>query len=269
MQFTLLAALTGLAASAQAAAIGNVSEMANASKMTNTTMAGMIPRAVNVSEIVNASRMANTSMTVMNPRAVNITTRAVNITDRAVNITDRANVTAPNARRAVNVSAVANGTDGKPMSSTAVVTNIKKITSVSSSANKICSSLSFTSIPFDAPTLAKDLQQIVSLATGDVSAMHSSGVGTFSTAEQQPICRAFINFVHVHQALLRTIIGKHGLLADTPFTAPVAAGLRGIEGIVDTLAFGIIGAVPSCHAQATKAKMQLDKTLKSAVATYA
>ena len=77
-----------------------------------------------------------------------------------------------------------------------------------------------------------------------------------------------MQFVHVHQALLNTVIGKHGLLAATGFGVPIAAGLRAIEGVVDTLAVDIIGLVPTCAAQATAAKKQLDGTLKQAVTVY-
>lgn len=72
----------------------------------------------------------------------------------------------------------------------------------------------------------------------------------------------------VHQDLLRTVIGKHGLLSLTPFTHPVAAVLRTLEGGVDTIAFGIIDSVPTCAQDATQNKNNLDSTLSDAVDTY-
>jgi hypothetical protein len=36
----------------------------------------------------------------------------------------------------------------------------------------------------------------------------------------------------VNQAMLNTLIGKHGLLKLTPFTAPIGAILRAYEGAI-------------------------------------
>lgn len=72
----------------------------------------------------------------------------------------------------------------------------------------------------------------------------------------------------VHQELLKTVIGKHGILSLTPFTQPIAAVLRTLEGGVDTLAFGIIDSVPGCAQDATQNKNNLDSTLGDAIDTY-
>lgn len=76
-------------------------------------------------------------------------------------------------------------------------------------------------------------------------------------------------FVRVHQNLLETIIGKHGLLSSTPFTAPIAAVLRVLESVVDKVAFTIIGTVPTCADSAKKDLEALDKTLGETIDTYA
>ncbi|KAF2228863.1 hypothetical protein EV356DRAFT_497064 [Viridothelium virens] len=47
------------------------------------------------------------------------------------------------------------------------------------------------------------------------------------------VCQTFRQFVLIHQQLLSTIIGQHGLLATSGFGAPVAAVLRALEGAVD------------------------------------
>ncbi len=72
----------------------------------------------------------------------------------------------------------------------------------------------------------------------------------------------------VHQELLKTVIGKHGLLSLTPFTQPIAHLLRALEGGVDTLAFGIIDTVPTCAQDAIQNKNSLDMTLQEAEDTY-
>lgn len=75
--------------------------------------------------------------------------------------------------------------------------------------------------------------------------------------------------MQVNEKLLKTVIGKHGLLSLTPFTQPVAAILRTLEGAVDTLAFGIIYVVPtSCYQDATQNKNSLDAILRDAQDTY-
>lgn len=74
--------------------------------------------------------------------------------------------------------------------------------------------------------------------------------------------------MQVHQELLSTVIGKHGLLSLTPFTQPIAAVLRTLEGVVDTIAFGIIDTVPTCAEDATTQKQSLDSKLSDAVDTY-
>lgn len=72
----------------------------------------------------------------------------------------------------------------------------------------------------------------------------------------------------MHQQLLQIVIGKHGLLSLTPFTQPMAAVLRTLEGGVDKLAFGIIDSVPTCAQDATQNKDSLDSTLGDAINVY-
>ncbi|EYE93766.1 uncharacterized protein EURHEDRAFT_524286 [Aspergillus ruber CBS 135680] len=90
----------------------------------------------------------------------------------------------------------------------------------------------------------------------------------YNDMEQNQICGAFRGFVQVHQELLKTIIGKHGLLSLTPFTQPIAAVLRTLEVVVDTIAFSIIDTVPTCAEGATNDKSSLDDTLTDALDTY-
>ena len=76
-------------------------------------------------------------------------------------------------------------------------------------------------------------------------------------------------FVKVHQALLATVIGKHGILEITGVAYPMAAVLRGVEGVVDEIAFTLIGEVPACAAKAKAQKQNLDKSLQKSIDTYA
>lgn len=52
-------------------------------------------------------------------------------------------------------------------------------------------------------------------------------------ALQLQICSAFRDFVRIHQALLSTVIGKHGVLAQVSFTQPIAEVLATLEGVID------------------------------------
>lgn len=89
---------------------------------------------------------------------------------------------------------------------------------------------------------------------------------TFS--QIQTLANGLSQFVKVHQNLLETIIGKEGLLSNTPFTAPIAAVLRVLENIVDKVAFTIIGTVPTCADGAKKDLQDLDETLGKTIDTY-
>jgi flagellar motor component MotA len=46
-------------------------------------------------------------------------------------------------------------------------------------------------------------------------------------------------FVLVHQALLATVIGKHGIFAQYLLTAPIASALRNLEAIIDVSSLSI------------------------------
>lgn len=71
----------------------------------------------------------------------------------------------------------------------------------------------------------------------------------------------------MHQELLKIVIGKSGLLEGI-FLGPVAAVLRSLEGVIDTLSFGVIDSAPVCEAAATTDKSHLDDILGKAVCAY-
>ncbi|KAI0100790.1 hypothetical protein GGR51DRAFT_575251 [Nemania sp. FL0031] len=80
---------------------------------------------------------------------------------------------------------------------------------------------------------------------------------------------AFHDFVEVHQFLLSIVIGKAGLLDQVPFIGPpIAAALRGVEGVVDTIALGLSDLVQS-HSDDIMAQgnLLLD-TLTTAIESY-
>ncbi|OCL06642.1 UVI-1 protein [Glonium stellatum] len=111
-------------------------------------------------------------------------------------------------------------------------------------------------------------QDIVSTANSDISNMQGTPAVT-TDADSQAIFDAFREFVRVHQALLSILIGKAGLFSDVPLIgAPVAAVLRSVEGVVDTIAFGLIDMVQSESADIASQQASLDQSLTQAITAY-
>ncbi|KAG9256887.1 uncharacterized protein F5Z01DRAFT_672115 [Emericellopsis atlantica] len=153
-----------------------------------------------------------------------------------------------------------------------VVTSIDDITDLSQDATDVAQSIS--SNPFSLPSaflrLANSFGGIVTTATKTVTALEGDmPKDDFAKDDQSAICDALTSFVKVHQNLLEIVIGKAGLLTIVPFVGqPVAAVLRALEGVVDTLAGDIISLVPTC---AKGAKMDIDMlqgTLEKAISAY-
>ncbi|CAM1502460.1 Fc.00g044440.m01.CDS01 [Cosmosporella sp. VM-42] len=150
-----------------------------------------------------------------------------------------------------------------------IVKNIDDITNLSSDTNDIAKNLGPISIFTNAPKLLNNFREIITTVTKDISAMDGmSGKTDFSESDQSGICDALRGFVKVYQDLLNTIIGKSGFISATPFTAPIGAVLRVLEGGVDKLAFGIIGTVPTCKDKATEDKNALDGALDEAIRKF-
>ncbi|KAF1933716.1 UVI-1h [Didymella exigua CBS 183.55] len=78
-----------------------------------------------------------------------------------------------------------------------------------------------------------------------------------------------LQFVRVHQALLNILIGKAGLFSTVPFIGqPVAAVLRQVESVVDTIAFALIDTVQSRAADLQAQTQSLDGTLTTTINAY-
>ncbi|KAF7540209.1 hypothetical protein G7054_g1608 [Neopestalotiopsis clavispora] len=171
------------------------------------------------------------------------------------------------------------------MSASQVTANIDAVTQMSSDTNNIAQSISLTNLFSTTPDCldVTDVEKCLA-DVGEIVEDPGEILGTkrsvkaskktrrqftsFSDVEQQAICASFKDFVTIHQQLLNIVIGKHGLLSQTPFTAPMAAVLRTLEGAVDTLAFGVIDLVPTCAQGATQNLNSLDTTLNDAITTY-
>ncbi|KAG9691949.1 hypothetical protein KCU95_g7519, partial [Aureobasidium melanogenum] len=158
----------------------------------------------------------------------------------------------------------------REVSSDTMVQTFEKITQQSKSLTTVAEALNpMNGIPLLGPSsgsgsssyndVINGFQGIIQTGTEAITAMQGTSSYTDTAAEQQ--------FVVVHQNLLNVVIGKSGLLQSI-FLGPVAAVLRSLEGVVDTLAFGVIDSVPACADNATSDKDNLDGTLSKAICAY-
>lgn len=71
-----------------------------------------------------------------------------------------------------------------------------------------------------------------------------------------------------HDQLLRTLIGKHGVVSLTPFTAPIGALIRSDESVADTFGFQLLDNVPTCQQEVQDRMNSLDQIFTTAQNTY-
>ncbi|KAI1758374.1 hypothetical protein F4782DRAFT_477824 [Xylaria castorea] len=80
---------------------------------------------------------------------------------------------------------------------------------------------------------------------------------------------SFREFVRVHQALLNILIGKAGIFTSVPIIGPpVATALRGVEGVVDAIAIGIINLLQAHANDVASDANSLGNTLDLAIQSY-
>jgi len=88
-------------------------------------------------------------------------------------------------------------------------------------------------------------------------------------ADADLIFNTFREFVRVHQALLNILIGKAGILTKIPLVGPpVAAVLRSVEAIVDTIAITLINLVQARAGDLESQADALGNTLDLAIKQY-
>ncbi|KAF2844693.1 hypothetical protein T440DRAFT_548076 [Plenodomus tracheiphilus IPT5] len=153
-----------------------------------------------------------------------------------------------------------------------LVTNIKTLTQKSQSLLAPAQNISIANLSLPAvgegslPAIINGFLDIVSTATTAIAQL--SGMPPVLPGEESDdIFDAFREFVRVHQELLNIMLGKSGLFNAVPVIgAPVAAVLRQIENVVDTIAAGLINAVESrasdLQAQAQALRGTLDEAIK-------
>lgn len=88
-------------------------------------------------------------------------------------------------------------------------------------------------------------------------------------ADSDLIFDSFREFVRIHQILLNTLIGKAGLFTTVPFVgAPIAAVLRQIEKVVDTLAFTLIDTLQGRMTEVKAQGDMLDATVEKGIKSF-
>ncbi|KAJ6549983.1 hypothetical protein B0H19DRAFT_1073879 [Mycena capillaripes] len=148
-----------------------------------------------------------------------------------------------------------------------VVNNIRIVTAESQNINNTLTGLTTTSTSSSVAAMGQNItasfQTIITNLNGDVSAMQATP--SFSDVDAGPIVEALNNFVLIHQALLATLIGKHGIFAEFSATAPIAQILRSLEAIIDSFAFAMIDLIPTKKGSVTKNKSDLDSSVGNTI----
>ncbi|PQE33747.1 uvi-1 protein [Rutstroemia sp. NJR-2017a WRK4] len=151
----------------------------------------------------------------------------------------------------------------RDMSANDVVGAIGEITVLSASLNVTVSKIEFSSLAIITPstftTVTTGFQGIITAVSNDITAIGKNPIAdlTVDVDGQNAIC----------SALTTTVIGKKGLLTSLG-GGPIAAVLRTLEGVVDTIAFQIIAAVPGCAEGAKADIASLKVTIQEAECAY-
>ncbi|KAJ6608127.1 hypothetical protein B0H10DRAFT_2227151 [Mycena sp. CBHHK59/15] len=151
-----------------------------------------------------------------------------------------------------------------------VVTNVGIVTSVSGNLNSVLSGLTTSSSSSQVRTIGQsvvtDLETIISSLSGDVTAMQPTP--PFGNMDALLIVQSLDQFVAIHQALLSTVIGKHGIFAQFGVTQPIADVLRNLEAGIDSFAFAMIAMIPTQTPSVNADKGSLDSSVGNTISLY-
>ncbi|KAH9866332.1 hypothetical protein J1614_008899 [Plenodomus biglobosus] len=155
-----------------------------------------------------------------------------------------------------------------------VVSNIQMITQKSQALQGPSQSISIINGPLiligqgPFPQIIIGFTDIVTTATTAIAQMQGMPPVP-AGAQSDAIFDAFREFVRVHQVLLNILIGKAGLFNTVPFIGqPVAAVLRQVESVVDTIAFALIDSVQSRATDLQGQASSLSGSLTTAIDSY-
>ena len=121
------------------------------------------------------------------------------------------------------------------------------------------------------PQLIVGFQDIITTATTVIS-MQSKTEQVTTAADATAIANAYREFLRVNQVLFNILIGKSGLFKTVPLIGdPVAATLRQVEAVYDTIGFQLAEIVEPTtqNDQITADHNSLSGTVRTAVDSYA
>jgi hypothetical protein len=113
--------------------------------------------------------------------------------------------------------------------------------------------------------IAEGFTSIIAKIAEGTSRVHSVSTGPLPNDDAKLVVQALTTFVRVHQGLLLVVIGKHGLLTLAPFFEPIRLALVDLEAAIDTLAFDLIGLIPTQKSAAGNQFAALKGTLTAAI----
>ncbi|KAI0358107.1 hypothetical protein OH77DRAFT_1518838 [Trametes cingulata] len=149
--------------------------------------------------------------------------------------------------------------------SSVVISDLGAVTVASGDLRDVVGNITFFNVLFEGHKVADGLTEIVGTVQNALTQFDPT-TPPYNDDVAGEVVEALTLFVRVHQLLLSTIIGKHGIL--TGFAPGVACALRELEGIVDAFAFALISLIPTRHNQATDQQNALDQALQNAIDVY-
>ncbi|KZV99601.1 hypothetical protein EXIGLDRAFT_762474 [Exidia glandulosa HHB12029] len=151
-----------------------------------------------------------------------------------------------------------------------IIVDIQLITTKSGDLNKKAADLNILSFilggfGFSIASGLQDIGQTGAIAVNDVT---TPPFDIFSAPDARDVIAVLKTFVIVHQQLLSTLIGKHGLFEQFGGTQPIAKALREIEEVVDSFAEALINLIPTEYDEAMFQMHSLDISLRNTISVY-
>lgn len=150
---------------------------------------------------------------------------------------------------------------------TVIIEDLQAITGLANHYNKRASEINVVNILFKGPEVAQGNNHIANSIMQIVQRLPNPPP-VFKDADAKNIIDYLKTFVTVHQTLLNTQIGKHGLLSLFFFTEPVRFSLVSYEAAMDTFGISLIEMVPTQNTTAQQQFDSLSMTISAAIQVY-
>jgi hypothetical protein len=149
-----------------------------------------------------------------------------------------------------------------------ILQGFSNVTAMSDNLRKATEKINIFNAPQQGFIIAQGFTVIITKIAEGTTRVDSVVSGPLPDADAQLVVDALTTFVHVHQALLNVVIGKHGLTTMIPFFEPIRIALVSLEAVIDSFAFDLIALIPTQKPAAEKQFADLGVTLKEAQTTY-